>query len=70
MWVGLIESADSFERKKTEVPEEVSESQPQAAFGHELQHHLFPTLQILDLSATMVALPNSIKFKKEMSVFL
>ena len=41
MWVGLIESADSFERKKTEVREE-EESQPQTAFGRELQHHLFP----------------------------
>ena len=65
MWVGLIESVDGFKRKKTEVPEE-EESQPQTAFGRELQHHLFPgpTLQIVGLSATMIALTNSIKLKK------
>ena len=61
MWVGLIESVDSFERKKSEVPEE-EEIQPQTAFRGELQHCLFPgpTLQIVGLSATMIALTNSI----------
>ena len=63
--MGLIESVDGFKRKKTEVPEE-EESQPQTAFGRELQHHLFPgpTLQTVGLSATMIALTNSIKLKK------
>ena len=63
--MGLIESVDGFKRKKTEVPEE-EESQPQTAFGRELQHHLFPgpTLQTMGLSATMIALTNSIKLKK------